>query len=118
MTDNYTASLYLISAIFFVLSLNGLSNPETARRGNFYGILGMTIAIGTTLLSPGVVSYPLIAAGILIGGTIGPFIALKIEMTSLPELVAAFHSLVGLAVLLLQVHFTLQKVTVLLLVAH
>ena len=97
MTDNYTASLYLISAIFFVLSLNGLSNPETARRGNFYGILGMTIAIGTTLLSPGVVSYPLIAAGILIGGTIGTFIALKIEMTSLPELVAAFHSLVGLA---------------------
>ena len=79
------------------LSLNGLSNPETARRGNFYGILGMTIAIGTTLLSPGVVSYPLIAAGILIGGTIGTFIALKIEMTSLPELVAAFHSLVGLA---------------------
>ena len=79
------------------MSLNGLSNPETARRGNFYGILGMTIAIGTTLLSPGVVSYPLIAAGILIGGTIGTFIALKIEMTSLPELVAAFHSLVGLA---------------------
>tara|TARA_A100001388_G_C28755258_1_gene494587 strand:+ start:436 stop:1824 length:1389 start_codon:yes stop_codon:yes gene_type:complete len=97
MTDNHTASLYLISAIFFVLSLNGLSNPETARRGNFYGILGMTIAIGTTLLSPGVVSYPLIAAGILIGGTIGTFIALKIEMTALPELVAAFHSLVGLA---------------------
>ena len=97
MTDNYTAALYLISAIFFVLSLNGLSNPETARRGNFYGILGMTIAIGTTLLSPEVVSYPLIAAGILIGGTIGTFIALKIEMTSLPELVAAFHSLVGLA---------------------
>ena len=97
MTDNYTASLYLISAIFFVLSLNGLSNPETARKGNFYGILGMTIAIGTTLLSPGVVSYPLIAAGILIGGTIGTFIALKIEMTALPELVAAFHSLVGLA---------------------
>ena len=97
MTENYTAALYLISAIFFVLSLNGLSNPESARKGNFYGIFGMIIAIGTTLLSPEVVSYPLIIAGILIGGTIGTFIALKIEMTALPQLVAAFHSLVGLA---------------------
>ena len=97
MTENYTATLYLVSAIFFVLSLNGLSNPESARKGNFYGIFGMIIAIGTTLLSPEVVSYPLIIAGILIGGTIGTFIALKIEMTALPQLVAAFHSLVGLA---------------------
>ena len=97
MSDNLTAVLYLISAIFFVLSLNGLSNPQSARMGNFYGIFAMVIAIITTLLSPEVMSYPKIILGICIGGVIGTFIALKIEMTALPQLVAAFHSLVGLA---------------------
>ena len=97
MSANLTAIAYLISAIFFVLALNGLSNPDSARRGNLFGIIGMLIAILTTFLSPNVNSYPMILLGILIGGTIGTFIALKIEMTSLPELVAAFHSLVGLA---------------------
>ena len=95
--SNTTAIAYLISAIFFVLALNGLSNPDSARRGNIFGIIGMIIAVVTTLLSPDVVSYPLILSGILIGGAVGTIIALKIEMTSLPELVAAFHSLVGLA---------------------
>ena len=97
ISPNITAIAYLTSAIFFVLALNGLSNPDSARRGNTFGIIGMTIAIITTLLNPGVVSYEMIILGILIGGIIGTFIALKIEMTSLPELVAAFHSLVGLA---------------------
>ena len=97
LTQNATAVCYLVSAIFFILALKGLSHPESARRGNFLGIVGMLIAIGTTLLNPKVVSYELIIAGILIGGIIGTFIALKIEMTSLPQLVAAFHSLVGLA---------------------
>ena len=97
MSVNYTALLYLLSAIFFVLSLNGLSNPESARKGNVYGIVGMGIAIVTTLYSPGVLSYDTIILGILIGGVIGTVIALKIEMTALPQLVAAFHSLVGLA---------------------
>ena len=97
MSDNLTAVLYLISAIFFVLSLNGLSNPQSARMGNLYGIFAMVIAIITTLLSPEVMSYPKIILGICIGGVIGTFIALKIEMTALPQLVAAFHSLVGLA---------------------
>ena len=97
MSVNYTALLYLLSAIFFVLSLNGLSNPESARKGNIYGIVGMGIAIITTLYSPGVISYDTIILGILIGGVIGTVIALKIEMTALPQLVAAFHSLVGLA---------------------
>tara|TARA_X000000950_G_scaffold241283_1_gene294829 strand:- start:70 stop:1458 length:1389 start_codon:yes stop_codon:yes gene_type:complete len=97
MNVNYTALLYLLSAIFFVLSLNGLSNPESARKGNIFGIIGMTIAIITTLYSPGVMSYETIILGILIGGAIGTIIALKIEMTALPQLVAAFHSLVGLA---------------------
>ena len=95
--ENYSILAYLISAVFFILALRGLSSPETARRGNIYGISGMVIAIITTLLLPGIESYRLIALGILIGGVIGSSIALKIEMTALPQLIAAFHSLVGLA---------------------
>ncbi len=97
ISANISAVAYLISAIFFVLALNGLANPDSARKGNLFGIIGMIVAIITTLLSPNVVSYELIILGILIGGLVGTVIALKIEMTSLPELVAAFHSLVGLA---------------------
>ena len=97
MTENIASFAYLLSSILFIMALRGLSSPETARSGNIFGIIGMLIAIGTTLATPGVVSYWMILLGVLIGGTIGTFIALKIEMTSLPELVAAFHSLVGLA---------------------
>ena len=97
MTENITAISYLVSAIFFILALKGLSHPESARNGNLMGIIGMVIAIITTLLNPNVLSYELIILGILIGGVIGTYIAIKIEMTSLPQLVAAFHSLVGLA---------------------
>jgi NAD(P) transhydrogenase subunit beta len=97
MTENLTAICYLISAIFFILALKGLSNPESARNGNIMGIIGMTIAIITTLNNPNVDSLALIILGIIIGGAIGTSIALKIEMTALPQLVAAFHSLVGLA---------------------
>ena len=97
MTENFAAFAYLISSILFIMALRGLSSPETARSGNIFGIVGMVIAVATTLATPGVVSYWMILLGILIGGAIGTFIAWKIEMTSLPELVAAFHSLVGLA---------------------
>lgn len=97
MTENIASFAYLLSSILFIMALRGLSSPETARSGNVFGIIGMLIAIGTTLATPGVVSYWMILLGVLIGGAIGTFIALKIEMTSLPELVAAFHSLVGLA---------------------
>src|SRR5882672_9274572 len=81
------------------MALRGLSSPVTARAGNLYGVTGMVIAIATTLASPNVVfgSFPIIILGVLIGGAIGTYIALKIEMTALPQLVAAFHSLVGLA---------------------
>ena len=88
---------YLIASIFFILALRGLSSPVTARRGNVFGIVGMVIAIGTTVASPEVQSYGWIILAIFIGGTIGSFIAIKIQMTALPQLVAAFHSLVGLA---------------------
>ncbi len=97
MSENLTAICYLISAIFFILALKGLSHPESARNGNIMGIIGMIIAIFTTLFNPNVLSYQMIIIGILVGGTIGTYIALKIEMTALPQLVAAFHSLVGLA---------------------
>ena len=97
MTENFAAFAYLISSVLFIMALRGLSSPETARSGNIFGIVGMVIAVATTLATPGVVSYWMILLGILIGGAIGTFIAWKIEMTSLPELVAAFHSLVGLA---------------------
>ncbi|MGF1625169.1 MAG: NAD(P)(+) transhydrogenase (Re/Si-specific) subunit beta, partial [Alphaproteobacteria bacterium] len=90
--------MYLISAICFIMALRGLSSPETARRGNFYGIAGMAIAILTTLFGPQVQGYYwLIILGIVIGGAIGYVIANRIQMTALPQLVAAFHSLVGLA---------------------
>src|SRR5437660_11929116 len=79
------------------MGLRGLSSPETARAGNIYGIAGMVIAVVTTLATPHVVSFWLIIVGILIGGAIGTYIALRIQMTALPQLVAAFHSLVGLA---------------------
>ena len=97
MSENLTAISYLISAIFFILALKGLSHPESARNGNMMGIIGMIIAIVTTAFNPNVLSYEMIILGILIGGGIGTYIALKIEMTALPQLVAAFHSLVGLA---------------------
>ena len=79
------------------MSLRGLSSPDTARGGNFYGVFGMAIAIGTTLFNDAVVNFETILSGILIGGGIGTLIARKIKMTALPQLVAAFHSLVGLA---------------------
>ena len=97
MSENLSALLYLVASVCFIMALRGLSSPDTARGGNFYGIAGMVIAVVTTLAAPEVVSYWLIILGILIGGAIGAYIALRIQMTALPQLVAAFHSLVGLA---------------------
>ena len=97
MSADLTGLAYLTAAICFILALRGLSSPVTARRGNFVGIAGMVIAIAATLANPHVLSYSWIVAGILLGGSIGTIIALKIQMTALPQLVAAFHSLVGLA---------------------
>ncbi len=97
MSVNFAALLYLVASVCFILALRGLSHPETSRTGNLFGMVGMAIAILTTLALPGVVSYWLILLGIVIGGAIGTVIALRIRMTALPQLVAAFHSLVGLA---------------------
>ena len=100
MSTNLAAFFYLVASICFIMALRGLSSPDSARRGNLLGMVGMVIAIATTLAAPGVLSYGLIAIAVLIGGSIGTVIALRIQMTSLPQLVAAFHSLVGLAAVL------------------
>jgi H+-translocating NAD(P) transhydrogenase subunit beta len=99
--NDTSAILYLIASVLFILALKGLSSPETARRGNAYGIAGMVIAIVTTLAMPAMNNYALILFGIMIGGIIGTGIARKIQMTAMPQLVAAFHSLVGLAAVLI-----------------
>src|SRR5579862_1034788 len=97
MSESISAFLYLVASVCFIMALRGLSSPDTARHGNIYGIAGMAVAIGTTLATPQVVSYWLLAIGLLIGGAVGAYIARQIQMTALPQLVAAFHSLVGLA---------------------
>ena len=97
MTENLSSLLYLASSVCFVLAIRGLNSPETARVGNFIGIVGMLIAILTTLALPSILSYELILIAILLGGSIGTLLALKTKMTSLPQLVALFNSVVGLA---------------------
>jgi NAD(P) transhydrogenase subunit beta len=92
-----TGFAYLLASVLFILALRGLSSPETARRGNLYAVAGMVIAIVSTLADPGVVSLSMILLGMLIGGSIGTVVGLRTKMTVLPQLIAAFHSLVGMA---------------------
>jgi H+-translocating NAD(P) transhydrogenase subunit beta len=103
MNANLSALLYLIAGVLFILSLRGLSSPATSRQGNLMGMTGMAIAIVTTLAGhppADFLGWILVLAGIAIGGSIGAVIAKKVPMTSMPELVAAFHSLVGMAAVL------------------
>ncbi len=102
MTQNLAASLYLISGVFFILALRGLSSPETSRPGNFFGVLGMVLAIIVTFLSVDILfsGFIFIICALAIGGSIGAIIAYRISMTAMPQLVAGFHSLVGLAAVL------------------
>ena len=100
MSANFTAIAYLIASVLFILALRGLSSPESSRKGNLYGMTGMAIAVITTILSPEVTSYVWILGALVIGGGIGTVVALKIQMTAMPQLVAFFHSLVGLAAVL------------------
>jgi H+-translocating NAD(P) transhydrogenase subunit beta len=103
MNANLSAVLYLVAGVLFILSLRGLSSPASSRQGNIFGMIGMAIAISTTLPahppSDGV-AWVLVVLGIAIGGSIGAVIARRVPMTSMPELVAAFHSLVGMAAVL------------------
>ena len=99
MSANLTSLAYLVAAVLFILALRGLSSPVTSREGNRFGMIGMGVAVVATLAHHGMggLGYALIVVGIIIGGAIGTFVALRIQMTALPQLVAAFHSLVGLA---------------------
>ena len=102
MTEGLSTVAYLAAAILFVLSLGGLSNPETARRGNLYGMVGMAIAVVATILGPRVspAGVPWLVGAMLAGGSIGLYAARVVKMTQMPELVALMHSLVGLAAVL------------------
>jgi NAD(P) transhydrogenase subunit beta len=103
MNANLAALLYLVAGILFILSLRGLSSPASSRQGNFLGMAGMVIAVGTTLAAhppADALGWVLVILGIAIGGGIGAVIAKRVPMTSMPELVAAFHSLVGMAAVL------------------
>ena len=103
MSANLVALWYLVASVCFILALKGLSHPETARRGNYFGLAGMAIAVVTTLaiVAKGHVEYILIA--MVVGGSIGAFVARRVQMTQMPELVAAMHSLVGMAAVLIAV---------------
>ena len=105
LSANLAAVLYTVSAVLFILALRGLSSPESSRRGNMFGMIGIAIAIVTTILVAGLGGQGLLLAGggLAIGGVIGALIAKKIPMTDMPQLVAAFHSLVGLAAVLVAV---------------
>src|SRR5512139_2206888 len=103
MSPNLVALLYLVAGVLFILALRGLSSPDSSRRGNQFGMIGMTIAVLTTLgahAPADPVSWGLVIGGIAVGGSIGAVIARRVPMTSMPELVAAFHSLVGMAAVL------------------
>ena len=86
---------YLVSAICFILAIRGLASPEGARTGNLIGMIGMAIAIGATLLLPQITTFIMVLGGIAIGGAIGMFVALRVKITELPQLVAMFNSLVA-----------------------
>ncbi|MGI9440382.1 MAG: NAD(P)(+) transhydrogenase (Re/Si-specific) subunit beta [Parvibaculales bacterium] len=103
MSANISSLLYLLSGVFFIFALRGLSSPETSRQGNYFGMVGMLIAVITTLAlleNPSADTWGIIIGGILLGGVIGAVVARRIAMTDMPQLVAAFHSLVGLAAVL------------------
>ena len=105
MSANLSSILFLITGILFILALRGLSSPETSRIGNFFGILGMALAIIVSILSVDIFLANLVyfIIALTIGGSIGGFIAFRIPMTAMPQLVAGFHSLVGLAAVLVAI---------------
>jgi NAD(P) transhydrogenase subunit beta len=107
--SNWQALAYLASAVLFILALKGLTHPASARRGNFYAMIGMAIAAAATLLGDEVKSYGFIVAGVAAGAVIGTILAMRIQMTAMPQLVAALHSFVGLAAVLVAIGTFLNR---------
>ena len=120
MPEGIVTVAYIAATILFILALGGLSHPETARRGNVYGIIGMSIAMLATIFGVVVANYLMLIAGLIAGGTIGLILARRVQMTQMPELVAILHSLVGLAAVLVgfvnfldpEVHYTGVELTI------
>ena len=120
MSDGIVTVAYIGATILFILALSGLSNPETARRGNLYGIAGMSIALLATVFGVVTANYPMLFGGLVLGGSIGLVLARRVQMTQMPELVAILHSLVGLAAVLVgfvsfmdpAMHFTGVELTI------
>ncbi len=100
MTPGLVTVSYIAAAVLFILALGGLSNQETARRGNMYGIVGMVLALVATMLGVVTANYAILVVSLVIGGAIGLVAARRVQMTQMPELVAILHSLVGLAAVL------------------
>src|SRR5687767_8572336 len=100
MSGTVVTVAYLIAGLLFIFSLGGLAAQESARRGNLFGIAGMAIAVGATMMGPGVTSYTVLIAMLVIGGAIGAALAARVQMTSMPQLVAILHSFVGAAAVL------------------
>ncbi len=109
LSVNLQAVAYLVSAVLFILALKGLTHPASARRGNLYGMLGMLIAVVATLMGDQVQSYGFIIVGMTLGAVIGVVVALRIQMTAMPQLVAALHSFVGMAAVLVAIGIFLTK---------
>ena len=97
LTSELQTAAYISSAVLFILSLGGLSNQEKAKRAVWFGIIGMAIAVFATIFGPGVSLGPLLIAMLIVGAVVGTIVARRVEMTGMPELVAALHSFVGLA---------------------
>ena len=108
MDTGLVTAAYVVAAVLFILALGGLNNQETAKRAIWYGIVGMVLAVGATALAPGVGAYWLIVLMIAVGGVGGYFVAKKVQMTQMPELVAGFHSLVGLAAVFIGINAHLE----------
>ena len=103
MSAGLTTVAYIGASILFILSLGGLSNQETARRGNIYGVVGMAIAIAATIAATQIDDYTILGLAVIVGAAIGIFVASRVEMTQMPQLVAILHSFVGLAAVLVGV---------------
>ena len=108
MSIGFVSAVYVVAAILFILALGGLSNQEKAKRAIWYGIIGMALAVVATIGTPGVGAYWLIILMVIIGGIGGWFVANRVQMTQMPELVAGFHSLVGLAAVFIGINADLE----------